>query len=54
MNILTSSNTDRETHTPAYKETAVQMKSLPYQGPSPLMTSNFRHLPAPLRSVEWK
>ena len=60
VNILTSSNTDRETHTPAYKETAVQMNALPYQGPSPLMTSNFRHHPSPTpqRGVEverkWK
>jgi formate dehydrogenase major subunit len=60
VNMLTSSNTDRDTHTPAYKETAVQMNTLPYQGPSPLMTSNFRHHPSPTpqRGVEverkWK
>jgi formate dehydrogenase major subunit len=60
VNILTGSNVDRATHTPAYKETAVQMNVLPYQGPSPLMTSNFRHHPSPTpqRGVEverkWK
>jgi formate dehydrogenase major subunit len=53
VNILTSSNT-------AYKETALQMSTLPYQGPSPLMASNFRHHPSPTtqRGVEverkWK
>jgi formate dehydrogenase major subunit len=47
VNILTSSNTDRETHTPAYKEIAVHMTALPYSGPSPLMTENFRHRPKP-------
>jgi formate dehydrogenase major subunit len=60
VNILTSSHTDRDTHTPAYKETPVQMQTLPYQGTSPLMTSNFRHhpTPTPQRGVEverkWK
>jgi formate dehydrogenase major subunit len=54
VNILTSSNVDRATHTPAYKEIAVQMNVLPYQGPSPLMPSNFRHdpHPTPQRGVE--
>jgi formate dehydrogenase major subunit len=60
VNILTSSNVDRDTHTPAYKETSVQMKVLPYQGTNPLKTSNFRHHPSPTpqRGVEverkWK
>ena len=60
VNVLTSSHTDRVTHTPAYKEAAVEMKVLGYKGPSPLMTSNFRHHPSPTpqRGVEverkWK
>jgi formate dehydrogenase major subunit len=60
VNVLSSSNVDRDTHTPAYKETAVQMNVLPYRGPSPLMPSNFRHdpHPTPQRGVEverkWK
>jgi predicted molibdopterin-dependent oxidoreductase YjgC len=32
VNVLTSSCTDKATHTPAYKETSVQMKVLPEQG----------------------
>ena len=32
VNRLTSSHTDKVTHTPAYKETSVQMKVLPEQG----------------------
>jgi formate dehydrogenase major subunit len=60
VNILTSSHVDRVTHTPAYKETAVQMGALGYQGPTPLMPINFRHdpRPTPQRGVEverkWK
>ena len=42
VNLLTSSHTDRATHTPAYKETAVKMEVLPYHGPSPLPRINFR------------
>jgi len=42
VNRLTSSYTDRTTHTPAYKETAVLMTLLPEQGPGPLPRSNFR------------
>ncbi len=42
VNRLTSSYTDRATHTPAYKETAVLMKPLPEQGDGPLPRSNFR------------
>jgi formate dehydrogenase major subunit len=43
VNKLTSSNTDRATHTPAYKETAVSMTVLPEQGESPLPRGNFRN-----------
>jgi len=42
VNRLTSSHTDRTTHTPAFKETAVQMTILPEQGESPLPRNNFR------------
>jgi len=42
VNRLTSSYTDRATHTPAYKETAVIMKVLREQGQSPLPRENFR------------
>ena len=43
VNKLTSSHTDRQTHTPAFKETAVSMTLLPEQGKSPLPRSNFRN-----------
>jgi formate dehydrogenase major subunit len=43
VNRLTSSYTDRQTDTPAYKETAVSMTVLPEQGKSPLPRSNFRN-----------
>jgi formate dehydrogenase major subunit len=43
VNRLTSSYTDRATHTPAYKETAVLMKVLPEQGENPLPRRNFRY-----------
>ncbi len=43
VNKLTSSHTDRATHTPAFKELSVQMTILPEQGESPLPRSNFRY-----------
>ncbi len=43
VNRLTSSNTDRITHTPAYKETAVMMTVLPEDGKSPIPHNNFRN-----------
>ncbi len=43
VNKLTSSHTDRATHTPAFKETAVRMMVLPEQGKDPLPRGNFRH-----------
>ena len=53
VNLLTGNNTDRATHTPAYKETAVKMKTLPWKGPDPLPPLNFRHgHPTPQRGVE--
>jgi formate dehydrogenase major subunit len=42
VNLLTSSHTDRATHTPAFKETSVHMTILPEQGDSPLPRQNFR------------
>jgi formate dehydrogenase major subunit len=43
VNQLTSSFTDRSTHTPAFKETAVSMTVLPEQGDNPLPRKNFRY-----------
>jgi formate dehydrogenase major subunit len=43
VNKLTSSFTDRQTHTPAFKETAVSMTLLPEQGENPLPRRNFRY-----------
>jgi formate dehydrogenase major subunit len=43
VNKLTSSHTDRNTHTPAFKETAVSMTVLPEQGDNPLPRRNFRY-----------
>jgi len=59
VNLLTGNNTDRATHTPAYKETTVKMKTLPWKGPNPLPPLNFRHgHPTPQNGVEverkWK
>ena len=43
VNRLTSSFTDRQTHTPAFKEIAVSMTLLPEQGENPLPRRNFRY-----------
>ncbi len=43
VNKLSSSHTDRTTHTPAFKETAVSMTPLPEQGENPLPRRNFRY-----------
>jgi formate dehydrogenase major subunit len=43
INKLTSSHTDRDTHTPAFKELSVQMILLPEQGRNPLPLENFRN-----------
>jgi formate dehydrogenase major subunit len=43
VNKLTSNFTDRDTHTPAFKETAVNMTVLPEQGENPLPRRNFRY-----------
>ena len=53
VNRLTSSHTDLPTHTPAFKETSVQLTVLPEEGESPLPAGNsrFGH-PTPQRGVE--
>ncbi|MGC1781436.1 MAG: formate dehydrogenase subunit alpha [Acidobacteriaceae bacterium] len=53
VNRLTGTGVDRATHTPAYKETTVQMIPLPDQGSSPLPRINFRFgHPTPQNGVE--
>jgi len=53
VNRLTGSETDRATHTPAFKETTVQMIALPEIGESPLPRHNFRFgQPTPQNGVE--
>ena len=59
VNRLTSSHTDKVTHTPAYKETSVQLKVLGETGDDPLPRTNSRHgHPTPQNGVEverkWK
>ena len=57
VNRLTSSFTDRNTHTPAFKETAVSMTVLQEQGESPLPRRNFRYgtrTPLPGLEIERK
>jgi formate dehydrogenase major subunit len=59
VNRLTSSHTDKATHTPAYKETSVRMTVTEKQGENPLPPTNSRwgH-PTPQKGVEverkWK
>ena len=43
VNRLTSSHTDKATHTPAYKETSVQLRVLGEIGDDPLPRTNSRH-----------
>jgi formate dehydrogenase major subunit len=53
VNRLTSSRSDPVTHTPAYKEVAVNLKVLPEVGESPLPRINHRFgHPTPQRGVE--
>jgi formate dehydrogenase major subunit len=59
VNRLTGSHTDKATHTPAYKETSVQLRVLGERGEDPLPRTNSRHgHPTPQRGVEverkWK
>jgi formate dehydrogenase major subunit len=53
-NVLVGPAVDRITHTPAYKETAVQIEVLPFHGENPLRPLNFRYSgkPTPQRGVE--
>jgi formate dehydrogenase major subunit len=43
VNRMTSSNVDRATHTPAYKEVSVEMIALAEKQANPLPLENFRH-----------
>lgn len=53
VNVLTSSDTDRATHTPAYKELAVRLEVLNGKGASPLPRTNPRYgHPTPTTGVE--
>ncbi len=53
VNLLSSSDVDHVTHTPAYKELAVKMKVLPWRGENPLRPLNFRNgHPTPQNGVE--
>jgi formate dehydrogenase major subunit len=53
VNKLTSSYTDKITHTPAYKETSVRMVVLPETGDNPLPRTNSRFgQPTPQKGVE--
>ncbi len=59
VNLLTSSDTDSMTHTPAYKELAVKFKPTTWKGDRPLTAENFRNgHPTPQNGVEverkWK
>ena len=59
VNRLTSSHTDKATHTPAYKEASVQLRVLGEVGADPLPRTNSRHgHPTPQTGVEverkWK
>lgn len=59
VNQLTSSDVDRVTHTPAFKEISVEMTVLAEMGPNPLPRENFRFgRPTPQSGVEverkWK
>ncbi len=53
VNRLTGSHTDKATHTPAYKETSVQLRVLGETGADPLPRTNSRHgHPTPQTGVE--
>ena len=53
VNLLTGSATDKDTHTPAYKEISVNLEVLPEAGVSPLPITNFRYgHPTPQSGVE--
>jgi formate dehydrogenase major subunit len=53
MNALTSNATDKDTHTPAYKEVSVNLEVLPETGMTPLPATNHRYgHPTPQMGVE--
>jgi formate dehydrogenase major subunit len=53
INSLTSSATDKDTHTPAYKELSINLEVLPEKGMTPLPITNFRYgHPTPQHGVE--
>ena len=53
VNRLTSSYTDKATHTPAYKETSVNLTVLSQKGENPLPRTNSRYgSPTPQKGVE--
>ena len=53
VNLLTSSSTDKATHTPAYKETSVHLTVLDQKGENPLPPTNPRYgHPTPQNGVE--
>ena len=53
VNSLTSSATDKDTHTPAYKEVSVNLEVLPEKGITPLPVTNHRYgHPTPQNGVE--
>ncbi len=53
VNLLSSSDVDDATHTPAYKELAVKFKPLKWHGARPLRSENFRNgHPTPQNGVE--
>lgn len=53
VNVLTSSNSDPEVHTPAYKEAIVRLEKLPGRRESPLPPTHPRNgQPTPRRGVE--
>ena len=59
VNFLTSTATDKDAHTPAYKELSVHLEVLAESGSSPLPLTNFRFgHPTPQNGVEverkWK
>ena len=52
INILTSSESDETTHTPAYKELKVRMEVIRPRGESPMTRYNYRmHRPNPQPGV---
>jgi formate dehydrogenase major subunit len=51
VNLLTGTEVDPATHTPAFKETAVKMVVLPDRGKDPLRPLNFRYSGKPTPQI---